>query len=590
MGRVVMNRHTRHALRMLASLCRGAHTSAVDASRTQKWDARGTGFGLQPSVHSVPHVPPARSRDLALKVAALVSLGSALVLHGVDFRGAVAECKEKDTNIDWSTVQQRVLRAVPPEYRSRIKFQVNKDNVRKVTFPVLSPAANAHMIVAGLISCLGKQSDDGTANALVSARDQASSMVLTANLEREASLTLKTASLGAGAGEFCFTKQSGSAFTEDECDALALAASYAFSTYSSNANAITSSRLLPPAEDSLPPAIGSRDEFGDSLRGGRGGTESSNSLPTDKSSRAEAQLLQKYGIEVSAAHSTNSWNDICGYEAVKQVVNETLVLSLKYPEVYDSVSRACRGELRGANVSSSRPRAVLFEGSPGTGKTLAARVIASEAEVKFVHLKVETLSSRWYGEGEKKLADVMRLLGEVDRVVIFLDEIDSSLATSRADTQMHEATRRMLSVLLRHLDGFDDEQKGGAVLVAATNRMQDLDDALISRFDVILHFPLPDEPARREMFSKYAKQLSESERADLAAHSNGLAGRDIRDLCIAAERSWASKLIRERLQDSSVGLDYLKDPSSLSNVSVPLAEYQAALRARLESHIRPHSR
>ena len=74
---------------------------------------------------------------------------------------------------------------------------------------------------------------------------------------------------------------------------------------------------------------------------------------------------------------------------------------------------------------------------------------------------------------------------------------------------MHEATRRILSVLLRTLEGF--EKRSNAILIAATNRKQDLDAALISRFDVSVPFPLPDEDARGKIFSCYAKQLADDE-------------------------------------------------------------------------------
>ena len=84
---------------------------------------------------------------------------------------------------------------------------------------------------------------------------------------------------------------------------------------------------------------------------------------------------------------------------------------------------------------------------------------------------------------------------------------------------MHEATRRSLSVLLRKLDGFTANE--ATVLLAATNRPQDLDAALRSRFDVTVHFPLPSAPQRRQIFSLYATHLEVAQLERLAAASAG---------------------------------------------------------------------
>ena len=85
--------------------------------------------------------------------------------------------------------------------------------------------------------------------------------------------------------------------------------------------------------------------------------------------------------------------------------------------------------------------------------------------------------------------------------MIFIDEIDS-LATSR-ETGIHEATRRILSTLLRKIDSFESE--GDVLVICATNRKKDLDPALISRTDMSIRFELPDAPTRAQIFQRYAK-------------------------------------------------------------------------------------
>eukprot|EP00741_Cyanophora_paradoxa_P022860 tig00021521_g22080.t1 len=137
-------------------------------------------------------------------------------------------------------------------------------------------------------------------------------------------------------------------------------------------------------------------------------------------------------------------------------------------------------------------------------------------------------------------------------VLLFVDEVDA-LAPSRDSVRgVHEASTRVMSILLRHIDGFESEGgaapaaggSGGVVLVGATNRRGDIDAALLSRFDLVVHFGLPDAAARAAIFAAYARQLPEGDLAALAAASEGLAGRDIRDACVAAERAFAGRLIR----------------------------------------------
>lgn len=125
-------------------------------------------------------------------------------------------------------------------------------------------------------------------------------------------------------------------------------------------------------------------------------------------------------------------------------------------------------------------------------------------------------------------------------VILFIDEVDS-LATSR-ESGLHEATRRILSTLLRKIDSFESD--GEVLVICATNRKKDLDPALLSRTDLSIRFELPDASTRAQIFQRYAKQLSETELQTLGELAHHLSGRDISDICKDAERKWASKYIR----------------------------------------------
>ncbi|XVE87727.1 hypothetical protein DITRI_Ditri19aG0011200 [Diplodiscus trichospermus] len=261
--------------------------------------------------------------------------------------------------------------------------------------------------------------------------------------------------------------------------------------------------------------------------------------PQNSIASLEAMGVRIYGLDSPQQHSAYSeisWDNIAGYDQQKREIEDTILLALNSPQVYDDIARGTRRKFE-----SNRPRAVLFEGPPGTGKTSCARVIANQAGVPLLYVPLEIVMSKYYGESERLLGQVFSLANQLpDGAIIFLDEVDAFAITRGGE--IHEATRRILSVLLRQIDGFEQDKK--VVVIAATNRKQDLDPALISRFDSMIAFGLPDEQNRREIAAQYAKHLTESELAELARVTDEMSGRDIRDACQQAERSWASKLIR----------------------------------------------
>lgn len=269
----------------------------------------------------------------------------------------------------------------------------------------------------------------------------------------------------------------------------------------------------------------------------------------DKSvSSLEGMGVKIYGLKepkLDYSKSEISWENIAGYNQQKRDIEDTILLALQSPEVYDEIARGTR-----CKFETNRPRAVLFEGPPGTGKTSCARVIADQAGAPLLYVPLEVIMSKYFGESERLLGKVFTLANEIPNgAIIFLDEVDS-FATSR-DNETHEATRRILSVILRQIDGFEQDKK--VVVIAATNRKQDLDPALLSRFDSMITFGLPDQQTRQEIAAQYAKHLAKTELAELAAATEEMSGRDIRDVCQQAERRWASKVIRGQTQKDEDG-------------------------------------
>ena len=124
------------------------------------------------------------------------------------------------------------------------------------------------------------------------------------------------------------------------------------------------------------------------------------------------------------------------------------------------------------------------------------QLIGVSVIIPLIYMPLEAIMSKFYGESENKLAEIFEAAQAMGKCILFIDEIDS-LATSR-EAGLHEATRRILSTLLRKIDGFESD--GEVLVVCATNRKKDLDPALVSRIDLSVRFDLPDAMTRGLIF------------------------------------------------------------------------------------------
>ena len=269
--------------------------------------------------------------------------------------------------------------------------------------------------------------------------------------------------------------------------------------------------------------------------------------------------LKELGASIIDNENTPDWDFIAGYADVKRKIKESIILPIQNPKVYDTVAGMTR-----KSFESNRPRAILFEGPPGVGKTTAARIIAGESSLRLVYIPVESIMSKWYGQSSKNMSEIFDMCDLMGGAIIFLDEIDS-LAGAR-DQNMFEATRRILSVLLRKLDGIDSTET--TLTIGATNRMNDLDSALISRFDQIIKFPYPNAEERAAIFSNYAKQLSDEECNYLGSKTDNLTGRNIKDICELAERRWVRRLIIQKGEIAAPPFDYYRQSVQLWKNSI----------------------
>lgn len=185
------------------------------------------------------------------------------------------------------------------------------------------------------------------------------------------------------------------------------------------------------------------------------------------------------------ANVSTTFEDIVGLEEAKLCLNESVVLPAVVPELFVGARRPWRG--------------VLLFGPPGTGKSMLARAAAGAAKVAFYAPSAATLIDKWRGESEKLLRE---LFAPREDKIIFFDEIDS-LGSARGAPTEHEASRRFKTELLTHMDGIYSSLESPRVLVlAATNRPWDLDDALLRRLERRVYVPPPCERARAAIIAK----------------------------------------------------------------------------------------
>ncbi len=271
----------------------------------------------------------------------------------------------------------------------------------------------------------------------------------------------------------------------------------------------------------------------------------------------EPSALREVLVEVPNVH----WEDIGGLEEVKQELREAVEWPLKYPEAF-------------MGLGITPPKGILLYGPPGTGKTLLAKAVATESEANFIAIRGPEVLSKWVGESEKNIREIFRKARQAAPTVVFIDEIDA--IAPRRGTDVNRVTDRLINQLLTEMDGI--QENSGVVVIAATNRPDILDPALLrpGRFDRLILVPAPDEKARLEIFKVHTRKVPLAEDVnleELAKRTEGYTGADI-----AAVVREAAMLAMRRALEEGIIRPGMKADEVRQKVKVSMKDFEEAMK------------
>ncbi len=240
-----------------------------------------------------------------------------------------------------------------------------------------------------------------------------------------------------------------------------------------------------------------------------------------------------------------SWTDIGGLKEAKQEVKEAVEWPLQHPDAF-------------RKLGIRPPQGILLYGPPGTGKTMMAKAVAKESEANFISVKGPELLVKWVGESEKAVREIFKKARQASPCIVFFDEIDS-LAPSRhanvdsGGSQVHDS---VVNQLLTEMDGL--EQMNDVVVIAATNRPDRLDTALLrpGRIDRIVLLAAPDVKGREAIFKVHTKNmpLKGVDVKELATKTEGYVGADIESVC----REAAMLTLRDNLEAKEISMKHFE--------------------------------
>ncbi|KAI0840841.1 AAA-domain-containing protein [Hypoxylon sp. FL0890] len=293
------------------------------------------------------------------------------------------------------------------------------------------------------------------------------------------------------------------------------------------------------------------------------GNEEDLSSGTGRGPRVEDLVLNEYenlvALEVVAPEDIPvGFDDIGGLEDIIEEVKESVIYPLTMPHLYSHAAPLL-----------SAPSGVLLYGPPGCGKTMLAKAVAHESGASFINLHISTLTEKWYGDSNKLVRAVFSLARKLQPAIIFIDEIDAVLGTRRSGE--HEASGMVKAEFMTLWDGLTSANTQGLpariVVLGATNRIHDIDEAILRRMPKKFPVSLPDKNQRLRILQLILKdtKTDPSFNVDYIARvTAGMSGSDIKEACRDAAMAPVREYIREhRASGSSMSAI---DPSKVRGI------------------------
>ncbi|MGE4587041.1 MAG: CDC48 family AAA ATPase [Mangrovibacterium sp.] len=240
------------------------------------------------------------------------------------------------------------------------------------------------------------------------------------------------------------------------------------------------------------------------------------------------------------------WEDVGGHDEIKQALQEAVVWPLKYADLYEK-------------TATTPPKGIILYGKPGTGKTYLAKALAHESGVNFISVKGPQIISKYIGESERGVRELFKKARQVAPAILFIDEIDSLTPKRGFGEGASDVIQRVISQFLTEMDGI--EELKGVVVLAATNRIDLIDSALLrsGRFDLLFKLPEPDARVREKIFRIHTRKKTldpDVDLQELAAETSGMVGADIEFICRKASMLSIREAIaiRKKTMDDNHGI------------------------------------
>ena len=255
-----------------------------------------------------------------------------------------------------------------------------------------------------------------------------------------------------------------------------------------------------------------------------------------------------------------TYEEVGGLKEKTKAMREIVELPLRHPELF-------------ARLGVEPHSGILLYGPPGCGKTLLAKVLASESEANMYPINGPEIMNKYYGETEAKLREIFKEAKDNSPSIIFIDEIDA-IAPKREEAY-GDVEKRVVAQLLALMDGLTD--RGNVIVLGATNRPDSMDPALRrpGRFDREFEITVPNEDERYEILQIHTRGMPISEDVDLknlSSELHGYTGADIKSLC----REAAMKSIRRYLPEIDLETEKISS-AVLQSMEIKLVDFYDAM-------------